>query len=131
MNKKKISVMVCEDNNLMLHGLKFLLNEFGDLELVAFAKTGNEAISKAREMQPDVILMDIGLPELDGISASRIIKAERPYVRIIVVSAAQDEKTRSDAKAAGADEIFPKPVMNAEELYLTIKKVFESAHSKF
>jgi len=123
MKIKKTSVLVCEDNALMLKGLQYLLKQFEDLDLVGMAKNGTEAIQQARELQPDVILMDLEMPEMNGIAATRIIKAERPFVRIIIVSASQDESTMEEVSQAGADGFFPKPVMNAEELYWTIKKV--------
>ncbi len=123
MNKlRKTSILVCEDNVLMMKGLQYLLNQFEDLEVIGLALNGNQAVSKARELEPDVILMDLDMPELNGLSATSIIKAERPYVRIIVVSAAQDEKTMEDIARAGADGFYPKPVMNPDELYWKIVK---------
>ena len=122
MNKRKTSVLVCEDNALMLQGLRYLLTQFDDLEVVGLARDGSQAVEKARELQPDVILMDLEMPELDGFSAIRIIAAEHPYVRIIVISASQDEKTAERIIETGAHGFYPKPVMNAEELYWTIRK---------
>lgn len=122
MKKQKITVLVCEDNALMLQGLRVLLEQYVDLDVVGLAKNGTQAVSQARELQPDVILMDLQMPELDGIAATKIIKAERPFVRIIVVSAVQDENTLKEISECGADGFYPKPVMNSEELYWTIKK---------
>lgn len=128
MKKKKVRVLVCEDNSLMLHGLRYLLEKFSDLDIVGYARNGNLAVARARELEPDIILMDLGMPELDGISATKIIKAEIPAIRILVVSAL-DEQKRDEALHAGADGFFPKPVMDAESLYYAILNCLEPASS--
>ena len=124
-NKKKIRILVCEDNSLMLHGLRFILQRFEDLELVGYARTGTVAVARAQELEPDVILMDLGLPELDGIAATKIIKAKNAAIKVVVVSAEQDEKKLKQASEAGADGFLPKPVLDPDALYFEILQTLE------
>lgn len=127
---KKIRVLVCEDNSLMLHGLRFILQRFEDLELVGYVRTGTLAVERAQELEPDVILMDLGLPELDGIAATKIIKAKSEAIKVLVVSAEQDPETLKRATEAGADGFLPKPVMDPDALYYEILKTLDSNELK-
>lgn len=114
----------------MLHGLRFILQRFEDLELVGYVRTGTLAVERAQELEPDVILMDLGLPELDGIAATKIIKAKSEAIKVLVVSAEQDPETLKRATEAGADGFLPKPVMDPDALYYEILKTLDSNELK-
>jgi DNA-binding NarL/FixJ family response regulator len=89
---KKIRVLIADDHALMRKGIHELLNSTQDMEVVGEAANGREAIELASQLCPDVILMDIVMPELDGIEATRKIKQSRPGIKILFFTAYDDEK---------------------------------------
>lgn len=93
---KPIRVLVVDDHAIIRKGLKAVLDLVPDIELVGEAENGRQAIRLDLELQPDVILMDLMMPELDGISSIREIKTQRPEARILVLT-----------NFAGEDMIFP------------------------
>jgi len=99
-----IRVLVVDDHDLARHGLMAILAAAPDLEIVGEAKTGREAIEAARELLPDVILMDVRMPDMHGLDATRRIKEEHPITAVIVVTNHADPaylRTAIDAGAAG------------------------------
>ncbi len=91
---------------------------------VAEAQTGTQALERVEAWQPDIVLMDARMPELDGIHATRAIKAKHPQIRIIVISMYPDY--RADALAAGAD-LFLNKAEPPEQLLAALKAVAEGA----
>jgi DNA-binding NarL/FixJ family response regulator len=83
-------------------GISALLSFHSDIEMVGEAGDGQEAVEKARQLQPDVILMDINMPVMDGIQATRIIRSELPYIRIIGLSMHDRQDQEDQMKQAGA-----------------------------
>lgn len=81
-----IKVLLVDDHAIMRQGLKVLLDMEQDITVIAEAANGNEAILMARELTPDVIIMDMNMPEVNGIKASRRILEENPSARIIILS---------------------------------------------
>ncbi|WP_208592171.1 response regulator transcription factor [Gracilibacillus suaedae] len=82
----KIRVMIADDQKIVCDGLTVMLNQHHELEVVAKAYTGEEAIEKAMEYQPDVILMDIKMPDISGITATKILKEKNPKVKILMLT---------------------------------------------
>jgi DNA-binding NarL/FixJ family response regulator len=97
-----LRVLIADDHPLFRHGIQALLNATSDLEVVGEASTGEEAISLARSLQPDVILMDIQMPGITGIEATRRILHESPHIRILMVTMFEDESFIFTAMRAGA-----------------------------
>ncbi len=91
----KIRILVVDDHTVVRQGLTTLLSLHSDIEMVGEAGDGQEAVEKARQLHPDVILMDISMPGMDGIQATRIIHSEFPAVRIIGLSM-HDKQDQSD-----------------------------------
>jgi DNA-binding NarL/FixJ family response regulator len=81
-----IRVLVVDDHPVVRKGIRSYLARVQDLQVVAEAQDGLEAISKAREFSPDVVLMDVDMPNLDGLSATRILHQENPRIKVLVIS---------------------------------------------
>src|SRR5664280_697200 len=97
-----IRVLVVDDHMIMRQGLKVLLEKGQDIEVIAEAANGLEAIRLARELIPDLIVMDMTMPEVNGIDASRQILEENPAIRIIILSMVMDQACVAEALKAGA-----------------------------
>ena len=109
-----IRVMLVDDHNVVRSGLATFLRAYDDLELVAEAKNGLEAIGLCRQAKPDVILMDLMMPEMDGIAATRAILAESPDIKIIAMTSFEDEQLVHGVLAAGAISYLLKNVASEE-----------------
>ena len=83
---KPIRIVLADDHNLMRSGLKALLSGMPGVEVVAEATNGREAVELVNSTNPDVVLMDIGMKELNGIEAAALIARDRPSVRVIMLS---------------------------------------------
>jgi two-component system, NarL family, response regulator LiaR len=102
-NDQPIRVLVCDDHPVVRQGLRTFLDAREDLEVVAEAADGEEAVRKARHLTPDVVLMDLLLPgDLDGIAATARILEERPDARVLVLTSYADDDSVLPAVRAGA-----------------------------
>ncbi|MFC1522096.1 response regulator [Elusimicrobiota bacterium] len=113
--KKKIRILICDDQILFRDGLKDVLEDERDMEIVGEASDGNEAVNLSKKLQPDVVLMDIRLPNLDGISATRIVRKECPKTNVVILSSYEDEAHVLEAIQAGANGYLSK-MLPAKEL---------------
>ena len=97
-----IRVMIVDDHDIVRRGLSMFLNGFDDLLLVGEAANGQDATRLCSEIQPHVVLMDMMLPDTDGISLTRIIRAENPDIQVVMLTSSKDEETVQRALQAGA-----------------------------
>jgi CheY-like chemotaxis protein len=97
-----IRVLLVDDHAIIRDGLERLMNDEGDIEVVGHAADGLAAITQARTLEPDVVLMDVNLPELNGIDATRIVTSELPRVRVIGLTMHEEDETTRAMVAAGA-----------------------------
>jgi DNA-binding NarL/FixJ family response regulator len=97
-----IRVMLADDHRLVRAGLEQLLSIAPDLQVVGAAAGGHEAIELACALQPDVVLMDISMPDLDGISATRELRRRRPQTPVVMLTSTSDRDRILDALDAGA-----------------------------
>lgn len=109
-----MKILLVDDHSLLLQGLKKLL-EVHDVQVAGLAKNGLEAIEQARTLKPDVILMDIRMPVCDGLAATRLIKAEMPEVKIIILTTSTEDQDLFEAVKSGACGYLLKS-MDADEL---------------
>ena len=100
--QKKIRILVVDDHTIMLEALSQMLGKEPDFEIVGVAADGGEAVNLAEEIKPDIILMDIGMPIMDGIEATRIISKEFPSIKIIGLSMYKEDECGNEIRAAGA-----------------------------
>lgn len=120
----KTRVLIVEDHQMTLVGLKMLLEKNQAVEVVGEASNGLEAVRLAASTEPEVILMDIGLPEMDGIEATQKIKAVQPGVRIIMLTSKDNEGDVFASLSAGADAYCMKGI-SIEALTSAIEAVKE------
>ncbi len=103
-----LKIMLVDDHAVMRQGLSMLLSNYNDIQVTGEASDGKEAVKLAREINPDVILMDISMPEMNGIEASRIINAEMPHIRIIGLSMFDPADQAEEIRQAGASQYLKK-----------------------
>lgn len=109
-------VMVVDDHEIVRDGLRSLMSERGDLEIVAEAGTAAEAVLRARSYKPDVVIMDLRLPDASGVTACRDIRKESPDIRVLVLTSYPDDQAVLDAIMAGASGYVLKDIRSAELL---------------
>ena len=109
-----IRVMLVDDHNVVRSGLATFLKAYDELELVGEARNGLEAVDLCRQKKPDVILMDLMMPEMDGIAATRAILAETPDIKIIAMTSFEEEQLVKGVLSAGAISYLLKNVTSDE-----------------
>lgn len=122
MTSSKITVLLAEDHGVVRQGLVSLLNADGHFLMVGEARNGREAVAMARTLQPHVILMDIAMPVLNGLEATRQILAANPAAKIIILSAHSDDEYIERMRSAGAVGFLEKQT-SAEILTKAIREV--------
>jgi len=109
-----IRVMLVDDHNVVRSGLATFLRAYEDMELVGEARNGQEAVNLCQKSQPDVILMDLMMPEMDGIAATRAILKDNPGVKIVAMTSFEEEELVHGVLAAGAISYLLKNVTSDE-----------------
>lgn len=122
-----IKIMLVDDHRLVRAGLKRVLSEVPDMEIVGEAGTGEDALELTRSVIPDVVLMDINMPGIGGLEATRRLKQRLPDTRIIVVSMHLEEPYPSRMLAAGANGYISKDSA-ADEVVAAIRRVSAGGH---
>lgn len=121
-----IRVMIVDDHDVVRRGLAIFLQSFDDLQLVGQASNGYEAIEVCREVTPDIILMDLKMPEMDGIAATRAIRREHPNVQVVALTSFRDDDSVQSMMDAGAIGYLMKN-SSIDELARTILSVSSSS----
>jgi len=123
---EKIRVMIVDDVSETRENVKKLLQFESDVDVVGVARTGKEAIQISQELNPDVVLMDINMPDMDGIAATEAIRAKQPSVQVVILSVQSDQNYMRRAMLAGARDFLTKPPMG-DELISAIRRAGEMA----
>jgi NarL family two-component system response regulator LiaR len=121
--EKTIRVLLVDDHNVVRSGLGAFLHAFDDLELVGEASSGREAIRKVESLEPDVILMDLKMPEMDGAETTEKIKEKFPEIEVIALTSFKEKDLVKRAMEAGAIGYLLKNV-SADELADAIQKAY-------
>ncbi|WP_019914637.1 helix-turn-helix transcriptional regulator [Paenibacillus sp. HW567] len=119
---EKINILLADDQPLVRESLRLLLGEEKDFE-VSVVRDGEQAVEACRKERPDIILMDINMPELDGIAATKIIKEEWPHIRIIMITTIEDVSLAAEALRIGAEGYLLKSI-HPKELAATIRLIY-------
>ena len=122
MKKSKIRIILADDHTIFRQGLLALLNSQEDFEVVAEASHGREAIAKVAELKPDLVIIDIGMPELNGIEATKQIMKDFPRTKIIVLTMHNDKRFILKMLQAGANGYLLKDTI-FEDLVQAIQSV--------
>jgi NarL family two-component system response regulator LiaR len=116
-----IRVMIVDDHSMVRRGLATILRVKADLELVGEANNGREAVKLCKEVQPDVILMDLVMPEMGGAEATRLIHEQCPTIQVIALTSFQEKELVREALQAGAISYLLKNV-SADDLAAAIRE---------
>ena len=105
-----IRVLIADDQQLVRTGFRMILNAEEDIDVIGEAENGREAVAMARELHPDIVLMDIRMPELDGIAATRRLTASEDGVKVLMLTTFDLDEYVYDALRAGASGFLLKDV---------------------
>ena len=126
---EKIRVLIVDDVSETRENVKKLLQFESDVDVVGIARTGKEAIQVSQELNPDVVLMDINMPDMDGIAATEAIRAKQPAVQVVILSVQSDQNYMRKAMLVGARDFLTKPPMG-DELISAIRRAGEMARTE-
>lgn len=117
-----ISVFIVDDHGIVRDGLRFLIEVEGEYKVIGVAATGDEAVERLRMLQPEIAIIDILMPDIDGIEVIRRIRAEDSSVKILVLSMVNDGPTVREAIGAGANGYLIKD-SGSEELFEALQAI--------
>lgn len=125
----KTRVLIVDDIAETRETIRKLLQFESDVDVVGVAKSGREAIQFAQELDPDVVLMDINMPDMDGITATEEIRKKSPHIQIVILSVQGDQNYMRRAMLAGARDFLTKPPMG-DELISAVRRAGEMAQTE-
>jgi DNA-binding NarL/FixJ family response regulator len=123
-----VRVLAADDQRVVREGLAMLLALLPDVEVVGTAANGEEALAKADELRPDVILMDLRMPRVDGVEATRRLRASHPEIKVVVLTTYADDRSVIDALRAGALGYLTKDA-GADEIRQALQRVADGQAS--
>jgi pilus assembly protein CpaE len=125
----KIRILVVDDIAETRENIRKLLQFESDVDVVGAARSGKEGIQLAFELDPDVVLMDINMPDIDGITATDTIRKKSPYIQVVILSVQSDQNYMRKAMLAGARDFLTKPPLG-DELISAIRRAGGMAHAE-
>ena len=118
-----IRILIVDDHEVMRGGLRSLLESRPEWEVCGEAANGLEGVEKAKQLKPDVVILDINMPALNGLDAARLIRKQVPQTEILILSRYEASEMRSEALQAGAREYVAKSQYLARDLLVAIDEV--------
>lgn len=125
----KVRILVVDDIAETRENIRKLLQFESDVDVVGTARSGKEGIQLAFELDPDVVLMDINMPDIDGITATDTIRKKSPYIQVVILSVQSDQNYMRKAMLAGARDFLTKPPLG-DELISAVRRAGEMAHAE-
>lgn len=122
--KPKIQIILADDQNMFLDGLKSILSAYKNYEILGTANNGFEVLNLLEKSKPNLLLLDINMPEMDGIDACRVIKNKYPDLKILILSSYSNKEFIADVMHNGADGYILKNA-GTDELMLAINTIVE------
>ena len=113
-NPPKIRILIADDHPLVMDGIRSCLNTYGHIDVIGEAQTGQEAFEKAAELKPDIVLMDINMPELNGLEAAGLFEEKFPDIKLLILSMHDNREYISTALRYGARGYVLKDVPSQE-----------------
>ncbi len=110
MGDERLRVLIADDHELFRRGLRMVLDDEPDIEVVAEAGDGRDAVERAREHVPDVVVLDVRMPTVSGIDAARLIRGDQPGTRILMLTISDEEDDLFEAVKAGANGYLLKEI---------------------
>ena len=123
---RPIGIVIVEDHELTRGGLVFAFKKSGRFQILGEAENGEEGVACVTRLKPDIVLMDLGLPVMDGIEATKRIKQQTPDMKIVILTSHQDEQEITACLSAGADAYCMKEI-KTERLMQVMEMVMEGA----
>ncbi|HVM72117.1 MAG TPA: response regulator transcription factor [Anaerolineales bacterium] len=117
-----IRVLLVDDQTLIRQGIRLLLEIEPDIQVVGQAADGRAALERVEALHPDVVLMDVRMPEMDGVTATRSLSANHPEVKVIILTTFEDDETVFEGLKAGARGYLLKDI-SSEEMAQAVRKV--------
>jgi two-component system chemotaxis response regulator CheB len=130
MPEKKLTVLLVDDSRTVLSQIEKVVEASEEAEIVGTASNGAEAIQKASELKPDLVIMDIVMPDIDGLAALRMLQAKQPEIRVAMLSSVGGMASKAEeAFRLGAVQVLGKPV-DDETLRALLTQEFERSTSQ-
>lgn len=120
---KPIRILICDDHAVVRNGLASFLSVYDDFELAGEAKNGEQAVRLCGQLQPDIVLMDLLMPGMDGATATRLIRQQHPHIQVLAITSFKEKEQVQAAIQAGAIGYLLKD-LSAEELARAIRLAY-------
>lgn len=125
--KKKINIVIADDHKIFRKGIVAALSVYDQLEVIGEAENGLQLLEKVAALQPDVVLVDVKMPEMDGIEALKKLKTDYPDVKVVMLTMYDDDAHIQNLMELGANSYLAKDT-DADEIRIAIISVFESGY---